>query len=168
MTVSLAHRSNRLKLRVVKTVDNEDDLNEAVINGYITLVRKLERNPKLYSEYLLLKNYRTKRYVNVPSRTIYRQHGRGILEFPETDWELVLKYDHYHRTIRKNKSWAAYIIPARPVVGERFYIEDIIEDIFIQKFFFHNIISASDGEAIWNGNNLEIDHKLYESFTIVG
>ena len=167
MTANIAHRSNRLKLRVVKTVDNKNDLNEAVINGYITLVRKLERNPKLNREYLLLKNYQTKRYVNVPSRTIYRQHGRSTLEFPDTEWELVLKYDHYHRSLRKNKPWAAYVIPARPVIGERFYIEDIIEDIFITKFW-DNIISASDGEAIWNGNNLEIDYKLYDSFTIVG
>ena len=66
----IANRSNRHKLRVVKTVDSEDALNEAIENGHTTLVRKLERNPELYSKRLLLRNYRTKRYEEVPSRTI--------------------------------------------------------------------------------------------------
>ncbi len=29
-------------------------------------------------------------------------------------------------------------------------------------------IFADDGEAIWNGHDLEIDHKLYEGFRVVG
>ena len=37
------------------------------------------------------------------------------------------RYDHYHRERRADKAWAAYVLPQLPVVGERFYIEDIIE-----------------------------------------
>ena len=54
--MNIANRSNRHKLRVVKTVDSEDALNEAIENGHTILVRKLERNPKLYSKRLLLRN----------------------------------------------------------------------------------------------------------------
>ena len=165
--IHIANRSNRHKLRVVKTVDSEDALNEAIENGHAILVRKLERNSKLYSKRLLLRNYRTKRYEEVPSRTIYRQYGQDKLEFPESEWECVHRYEHYHRSRRANKSWAAYVIPTGPVIGERFYIEDVIEDIFIQEFWY-SIISADDGEAIWNGTDLEIDHKLYEGFHLVG
>ena len=29
-------------------------------------------------------------------------------------------------------------------------------------------IDADDGEAIWNGSDLDIDYKLYEGFHLVG
>ena len=58
--MQISHRSNRHNLRVVKTVDSEDALNEAIGNGHVTLVRKVEYNPELFSKRLLLRNYRTK------------------------------------------------------------------------------------------------------------
>ena len=164
--MQISHRSNRHNLRVVKTVDSEDAINEAIENGHITLVRKVEYNPELFSKRLLLRNYRTKLYKVVPSRTFYTRHD-GKVEFPESEWECVHRYDHYHRKRRHNRAWAAYVVPHNPVMAERFYIEDVIEDIFIQEFWY-SIISADDGEAIWNGNDLEIDHKLYDGFHIVG
>lgn len=165
--IHIAHQSNRHSLRVVKTVDSEDALNEARENGNITIIRTLERNPELYSERLLLQNYRDGRYEEVPSRTLYRNYGREKLEYPESEWKCLCRYDHYHRSRRANKSWAAYVIPVGPVSGERFYIEDVIEDIFIQGFWYE-LISADDGEAIWNGTDLEIDETLYKGFQIVG
>ena len=42
------HHINTENLRIVETVDSEDDLNKAIENGHVTLFRKIERNPKLY------------------------------------------------------------------------------------------------------------------------
>ena len=91
----------------------------------------------------------------------------GFIEFPESEWELVHSYEKYHRTRAGNQNWAAYVLPLAPSVQERFYIENMIEDIIVQRFW-GALIVADDGEAIWNGNDLDIDHKLYEDFKIVG
>lgn len=165
--IHIAHRSNKHSLRVVKTVDCQDALNEARENGHITIVRRLERNPKLYSSCLLLQNYKDGRYAEVPSRTVYRQYAQEKLEYPESEWKCLHRYDYYHRSRRANKSWAAYVIPKGPVAGERFYIQDVIEDIFIQEFWY-SLISADDGEAVWNGTDLEIDESLYKRFRLIG
>ena len=50
------YHTNRENLRIVETVDSEKDLNEAIENGHVTLFRKIERNSKLYSRCLLLRN----------------------------------------------------------------------------------------------------------------
>jgi hypothetical protein len=54
-----------------------------------------------------------------------------------------------------------------PVVGERFYIEDIIEDIFVQGFWYKPI-SADNAEAVWTGQDLEIDEAQFAKGHIVG
>ena len=160
------HHINTENLRIVETVDSEHDLNKAIENGHVTLFRKIERNPKLYSRCLLLRNYRSGLYEEVPSRSFYTRHA-GKQEFPESEWECMHRYDHYHRERRADKAWAAYVLPLLPVIGERFYIEDIIEDIFVQGFCYKPI-SAYDGEAVWNGKDLELDEAQYAKSHIVG
>jgi hypothetical protein len=162
---SLAHLSNRHNLRIVKMVDNVAKLDEAVTNGHITLVRGIKRNPKLCSNRLLLRNFEDGRYEDVSGRTVMTRDR--LIKFPESEWELIHSYEKYHRTRSGNQNWAAYVLPLAPSVQERFYIEDIIEDILVQRFW-EGWIVADDGEAIWNGHDLEIDHKLYEDFRIVG
>ena len=160
------HQINTENLRIVETVDSEDDLNKAIENGHVTLFRKIERNPKLYSRCLLLRNYRSGLYQEVPSRSFYSRRA-GKQEFPESEWECMHRYDHYHRHRRADKAWAAYVLPLLPVVGERFYIEDIIEDIFVQGFWYKPI-SADNAEAVWNGQDLEIDEAQFAKGHIVG
>lgn len=160
------HHTNRENLRIVETVDSEHDLNEAIENGHITLFRKIERSPKLYSRCLLLRNYRSGLYEEVPSRSFHTRHA-GKQEFPESEWECMHRYDHYHRERRADKAWAAYVLPQLPVVGERFYIEDIIEDIFVQGFWY-DLIPADNAEAVWNGQGLEIDEAQFAEGHIVG
>ena len=160
------HHTNSQNLRVVETVDSEHDLNKAIENGHVTLFRKIERNPKLYSRRLLLRNYRSGLYEEVPSRSFYTRHA-GKQEFPESEWECMHRYDHYHRERRANKAWAAYVLPQLPIVGERFYIEDIIEDIFVQGFWY-SLIPADNAEAVWNGKDLEIDEAQFAKGHIVG
>jgi len=160
------HHINTENLRIVETVDSEDDLNKAIENGHVTLFRKIARNPKLYSRCLLLRNYQSGLYEEVPSRSFYSRRA-GKQEFPESEWECMHRYDHYHRHRRADKAWAAYVLPLLPVVGERFYIEDIIEDIFVQGFWYKPI-SADNAEAVWNGQDLEIDEAQFAKGHIVG
>ena len=162
----ISHKGNKHKLRTIKTVDTVEALNEANAKGQITLVREIQLNHKLYAPCLLLRNYQTGEYRCVPSRSFFTRY-EGDLEFPESDWQLIQSYEEYHGKRRQNPDWAAYVIPPSPAVGERFYIEDLIEEIFIQGFWY-SLIGADDGEGIWNGTDIEINKDLYKKFSIVG
>ena len=165
-TYHISHSGNPHKLRTIKTVDTVEALNEANSNGQITLVRKIQRNPKLYAPRLLLRNYQSGQYKCVPSRSFHVRR-EGNLEFPEAEWELIQSYEDYHGKSRRNPDWAAYVIPVSPAVGERFYIEDVIEEIFIQGFWY-SLIGVDDGEGIWNGTDIEINKERIKKTRIVG
>jgi hypothetical protein len=59
------------------------------------------------------------------------------------------------------------LVPKDAKEGERFYIEDVIDDIVAERFW-GSIIRAKDGVGIWNGRNLEIDTKMYDKVFMVG
>ena len=157
-TYHISHNGNPHKLRTIKTVDTVEALNEANSNGQITLVRKIQRNPKLYAPRLLLRNYQSGQYKCVPSRSFHVRR-EGNLEFPESEWELIQSYEDYHGKNRRNPDWAAYVIPVSPAVGERFYIEDVIEEIFDVKGKATRVPSRPGGSdearchrSVWMGS----------------
>ena len=164
-TFHISHKGNKHKLRIINTVDTVEALNEANTNGQITLVRKIQLNPELYSPRLLLRNYQTGQYECVPRRTFSTRNGG--FDYTETEWELVQSFEEYHGKRRQNPDWAAYVLPVSPAVGERFYIPDVIEEIFIQGFWYSRI-GSDDGEGVWNGTDLEINKKRYKETRIVG
>ena len=52
-----------------------------------------------------------------------------------------------------------YLVPKDARGGERFYVEDVIDDIVAERFW-DGIYRAQDGVGIWNGHSIEIDTKL--------
>ena len=160
-----SYPGNKHKLRMIITVDTVEALNEANTNGQITLVRKIQRNPELYSPRLLLRNYQTGQYECVPKRTFYTRNGS--FDYRESEWELVQSFEEYHGKHRPNPDWAAYVLPVSPAVGERFYIPDVIEEIFIQGFWYTRI-GSRDGEGGWNGTDIEIKKERSKKANIVG
>ena len=60
-----------------------------------------------------------------------------------------------------------YLVPKDAREGERFYIEDVIDDIVVQRFW-DSIIRAKDGVGIWNGRKLKIDKNCYKDTYVIG
>ena len=60
-----------------------------------------------------------------------------------------------------------YLVPKDAKEGERFYIEDVIDDIVAERFW-DGIYRAKSGVGVWNGKDLEIDESLYEKTFLVG
>ena len=46
-------------------------------------------------------------------------------------------------------------------MGERFQIADLIEDLLSTEFWYSKI-AAETAEAVWNGEDLVIDHNSYK------
>lgn len=158
--------ANKNELRIVQTIYNVSDLNAATRNGLLTLVKNIEPNANLYYRELLLKNFETGEYVTVPSRQFAVQYGK-TKTFPENEWQLITSYTKYARPKRLSQKWAAYVLPEKPKLGERLFIEDIIEDILADRFWYKTIIAQS-GEAVWNGADLEIDMEPIKRFHLIG
>jgi hypothetical protein len=157
---------NENELRVIKTVYEADLLNEFISGGRTYIIRDIKRTQKLYSERLLLRNYDTGMFEEVPAREFFVQYGTRM-SFPENQWELVRDYKIYFRDRKNPHPWAAYILPENVKIGERLYIDDIIEDILMEKFW-NSKYAASDGECVWNGSDIEIDMSLYDRVFLIG
>lgn len=157
---------NKNNLRIVKTIYTAEELNTASKKGHVTILEPINLNPDLYQKEILLKNYSTGEFVEVPAREFYVQYGK-LKSYPESEWQLISTYKKYARPKRLNQSWAAYVLPISPEKNERFYIEDIIEDIMADNFWY-SIIVASSGEAVWTGLELKIDLEPIKRFRLIG
>jgi len=154
-------------LPVVETTYNTTYLNKARENGYIILIIKRSLNPNLTLKSLLLKNRRTGEYITISSRHVNVQYGGPPVKYPEDEWELIQEIEGYARDRSFEQNWGAYIIPKTIKLGDRVYIEDLIEDI-VAGAFWGSVSPAVDAEAIWNGSTLEIDHSVYDRFVKIG
>ena len=168
---------NKNNLRSIKTIYCVDELNEYILAGRIIILRDIEKNESLISNRMLLRSYKDGTLEEVPSREFYAQYDK-TMSFPEKDWELIKEYEIYSRERKityddgddmegPSSPWAAYVLPENVKTGERLYIEDIIEDILIEEFWYTKI-PATDGECIWDGGEIQIDLTLYHEQFLVG
>ena len=152
-------------LRLARTVYTLEDLNEARLLGNICILRQRTRNPALECRELMLRNRQNSEYVIVPDRTVYRQHGRGVQEYPDSEWELVFETVTYGRSNRRSYLWGAYVIPCDALHGESFLIIDLIEDLLAANFWYRKI-AAERSESVWNGKDVIINRGSFEQILV--
>ena len=161
---------NKNNLRVVRTVReknyNKYSLSAEDRNKNHLITQTINPNKDFFSTMLLLQNYRTGQIEYATSRKMFVQYGREI-NYPENEWKQLLAYEVYQGSKDDLYTWAMYLVPKDAIEGERFYIEDVIGDIVAERFW-DGIYRAKDGEAIWNGKDLEIDTKMYDKVFMVG
>ena len=158
--------NNNSGLPVVKTCYKAHELNQAIQEGHKVCVLQIKESPELKLKGLLLRNRTSGVYSLVSDRTMFVQYS-NVVEYPEDDWETIHEVNGYARNRPASEGWGAYILPLGVQPGDRVYIEDLIEDIVAQSFWY-SVGPAVDGEGIWNGTTLEIDHKMYRRFTLIG
>lgn len=147
--------------RTVKTVFALDEVNEFISQGHLVLFEKVKPNKKLYSKGFIFQSAKDSRCIFAPSRHFPVQHS-GWETLSEDEWNEVMPITEYARERSLNYTWAAYVMPLAPEVGETFYVEDLIEDILVSEFWGSKIY-AVDGIATWNGSALKFRRELYDS-----
>ena len=155
---------NTKNLSVVKTVRNLNELTSQISKSNHIIFQRVTRNPSFETERMLLRSYADLTIVDVPSRSFHRRDGWH--EYSEEEWELVYFFKSYSGN-NSDEGWAAYLVPKDAEVGERFYIEEVIEDI-VAEIFWGTAIPANDGEAFWNGKGLDLDTTVYDESFVVG
>jgi len=161
---------NENNLRVVRTIReknyNKYSLSAEDRNKNHLITKTIKPNEDFFSTILLLRNYKTGEIEYAKSRRIFVQYGREI-NYPIDEWEKLLAYEIYQGSKDDLYTWAMYLVPKDAIEGERFYVEDVIGDIVAERFW-DGVYRAKDGEATWNGQDLEIDTKMYDKVFMVG
>ena len=161
---------NDENLRVIKTIREKDynkySLSAEDRNKNYLITKTIEPSEDFFSSRMILQNYKTGEIEKVTSRKMFVQYGEER-NYPISEWKELLSYQVYQGSKKDLYTWAMYLVPKDAKDDERFYIEDIIDDIVAERFW-DGIYRAKSGIGVWNGVNLEIDISLYEETFLIG
>jgi hypothetical protein len=138
-------------LRIIKTARDKDSINEAARNGYKPLIKKVEPSNKIRSKYSVIQSRKTGA-IEIIGDYRYNFNSGENREF-ETIIDWTFYYPHSFKS-----PFAAYLIPKDILVGERVFIEDLIEDYIGGSWNQGDTYRLKGCEAIWNGSDLELQY----------
>lgn len=148
----MAHSSNynnRDGLRVIKTARDKESINEAARNGFKPLIKKIIPSDEIRTKYAVFQNRKTGEIQVVRD---FRGNYFGNEEREKViDWTF-----HYPYSFKS--PFAAYLIPHDIQVGERVFLEDLIEDYVGSTWNQGDKYRLKSCDAIWNGSDFEIQY----------
>jgi hypothetical protein len=148
--MALTNRNKSVKnLRIIKTARDEDSINKAAKKGFKPLIKMVEPLAEIRSKYSVVQNKLTGEIKVVCD---YRE---SFGDNENNQFETVIDWTFYYPH-NFNSPFAAYLIPKDIKVGERVFIEDLIEDYIGASWNQGDKYRLESCEAIWNGLNLEI------------
>lgn len=150
--MAFGHRNKNAKgLRVIKTARDFDSINKAAKSGLKPIVKKVEPSKEISSKYSVVQNKKTGE-IHIAG------DFRGEYYTGEnSDFETVIDWTFYYPYTFKSP-FAAYLIPKDINIGERVFIEDLIEDFIGASWNQGDTYRLESCEAIWNGTDLEIQY----------
>ncbi len=152
---------NSKGLRIIKTGRDIDSINKAAKNGLKPIVKKIEPSDEIRSNYSVVQNKTTGEIE------IIMDHRSDIYSGANKEFERVIEWTHFYPHYSE-PPFAAYLIPKDIKIGERVFIEDLIED-YIGASWQDNTYRLESCEAIWNGSDLEIQYDPRDNHsTFVG
>lgn len=147
----LDRNRNSQGLRVINTARDQESINKAAKSGLKPLIKKVEHSEKIRSKYSVVQNKKTGEIEIVGDY-------RGGFPFNDGDqFVTVIDWTFYYPHNFKSP-FAAYLIPNDIIVGERVYVEDLIEDYIGASWNQGDTYRLESCEAIWNGTDLEIQY----------
>ena len=153
---------NTEKLRVIKTARDLNSINAAANNGLRPLIKKVDPSDKIRSKYSVIQNKKTGEIH------VVGDFRAGFISDEDVLFERVIDWTYYYPYTFQSP-YAAYLIPKDIQIGERVFIEDLIED-FVGSSWNQGDTYRLDGcEAIWNGIDFEIQYDpRYNRTNFVG
>jgi len=150
---------NTDNLRVIQTARNEKDINDAVKKGFRPLVKKVIPSNEIRSKYAVFQNKNT-------GEIVVSGDYRSDYSYWD-EYETVIDWSFYYPN-QFESPYAAYLIPKDIEIGEKVFLEDIIEDIVAGSWNQGNAWRLEYSEAIWNGEDFEVLKNVDTPRRIIG
>lgn len=150
---------NRVGIRTIKTVRDEESINLAAKNGLFPLIKKVEPDKRIRSKYAVFQNKET---GEIRVYGDYRSYDNQDKKFISVI-DFTFYYPHHFAS-----PFAAYLIPNDLRVGERVFIDDLIEDYVRGEWNQGDVFRLESSFAIWNGNDFDILFDSKNSEQMVG
>ena len=146
---------NQNDLIVIKTARNKESINEAALNGYRLIIKKVEPSSQIRSKYSVVQHIETGEIEVIGDLRVRLDYDHDPNFETIIDWTLYYPYNF-------ESPYAAYLIPPDLEKGERVMVEDIIEDIVAGIWNQGDAYRLESCEAIWNGEELLIQNEPEE------
>ncbi len=146
------------KIRVIKTARSQESINDAARNGFYPLIKKVEKSDEIRSKYAILQHKETGEIEVI---------GDLRSNYSHKDYEMVVHFTYYypHNFL---SPFAAYLIPKDIKIGEKVFLEDLIED-YIRAFWNQgDVYRLESCEAVWNGKDFDIQYKSTQRTYFMG
>jgi hypothetical protein len=132
--------------RIIKTARDENKINIAARNGFFPLVKKVISSDKITSKFRVIQNKSTGEI---------KVDGDYRADYDSSEYNEVIGWTYYYPYSFKSP-FAAYLVPKNIKVGEKVFLEDLIEDIVGTLWNQGSAYRLESAEAIWNGTDFEI------------
>lgn len=148
-------KNNKNGLRIIKTARDQFNINNAAKTGLKPLIKKVEPSDKIRSKFSVIQHE-----ISGEIKIISDFRADTFSD----DYKKVIDWTSYYPHSFKSP-FAAYLIPKDIKIGERVFIEDLIEDYVGASWNQGDTYRLDSCEAIWNGTDLEIqyNHKAHRS-----
>jgi hypothetical protein len=143
------NNTNREGLRTIKTARDKQSINAAAREGFFPLVKPVVPSPEIRSKYAVVQS-KTTGEIDV----IGDYRARGDVE----NGEFVIHFTYYYPHSFPSP-FAAYLIPPDLEVGERVYLEDLIEDVVGSIWNQGDSFRLNSCIAVWDGKDFKLEHK---------
>jgi len=149
---------NTNNLRVIKTARNEDAINDAVDKGYRALVKPVVPSKDIKTKIAVFQNKHTGRVVVSGD---YRYNFNN-----DENYKTIMDFTYYY-PYSFESPFAAYLIPDDIEIGEKVFLEDLIEDIVGSCWNQGSAYRLDSCEAIWTGKEFDIQYVEKERLICV-
>lgn len=126
--------------------------------------RRIELNEKLWMPEMIFRNLVTGEIARASSAVGGVQRRRW--DYSGKDWVLMLDTAVYAKPESLQRQWGAYVLPQGIEAGDRVYLPELIEDIYVTKFWSTKYYAA-DGVAVWDGIDLKLDLEPFEHKPVI-
>ncbi len=134
-------------IRTIQTARDEKSINLAARNGFFPLIKKLKPSKKIRSKYAVFQNKDT---GEIRVSGDYRSYG-----IEDENFKPVIDFTFYYPH-QFPSPFAAYLIPNDLRVGEKVFIEDLIQDYVKGAWNQGDVYRLESSFAIWNGKDFDI------------
>jgi hypothetical protein len=145
-------------LRIITTARTLEAINKGAKDGYWPLVKPVIPSPDIKAKYAVIQNPATGE-IEVINDYRSKDQIRALNK--------VIDFTYYYPHQFKNP-YAAYLIPADIKVGERVWLDDLIDDVVGQMWNQGDSFRLPSCEAVWDGKDLVLLVKSVANETFVG